>query len=167
MQRVLRHVLGLGIFVACAACGPRIDLNSLAVTDTLTGFYDNGVKDGKNHLVPRISFRLQNNGDVPATHVQLTVAFWKDGDDGELDSREVLGIGGEAIPPGASSPNPIVVRSEVGYTLEGPRADLFSHTLFRDFSVRILAKRDGKIIRIGEVKVDRRLIPHVSEIAGR
>ena len=167
MLRGVWHVLGFGIFLACAGCGPRIDLTKLAVTDTFTGYYDNGVKDGKNHLVPSISFRLQNDGTVPATQIQLTVAFWKDGDDGELDSREVLGVGSEPIPAGAKSPNPILVRSGVGYTLEGPRADLFVHSAFTDFTVKILAKRDGKIVRIGEVKVDRRLIPRASEIAGR
>jgi hypothetical protein len=167
MFRLIWHVFGLGILLACAGCGPRIDLTKLSVTDTFTGYYDNGVKDGKNHLVPSISFRLQNDGTVPANQVQLTVAFWRAGDDGELDSREVLGIGSEPIPPGAASPEPILVRSGVGYTQEGPRAELFAHSLFKDFTVKILAKRDGKIVPIADIKVDRRLIPRVSEVAGR
>src|SRR5262245_10502736 len=165
MRRGFGYVCLLGILLAGAGCGPRIDLTKLGVTDTFTGWYDDGVKDGKNHLVPSISFRLQNNGTVPATHVQLTVGFWREGDDGELDGREVLGIGGEAVAPGAST-NPILVRSTVGYTLEQPRAELFTHSQFKDFVAKILAKRDGKIIRIGEIKIDRRLIPRTSETAG-
>jgi hypothetical protein len=159
-------VVGLAILVAASACGPRLDLHQLGVTDTFSGFYDNGLKDGKNHLVPSITFRLQNNGSVPATHVELTVAFWKDGDDGELDGREVLGIGADPVAPGQTS-NPILVRSTVGYTLDPPqpRAALFEHSGFKDFTAKILAKRDGNIVRIAEVKIDRRLIPRVSQAA--
>jgi hypothetical protein len=152
------------ILAASASCGPSIDLSTFAVTDTFTGWYDNGLKDGKNHLVPSVNFRLQNNGNVPATHVQLTVSFWMEGDDGEYDGREVVGIRDTPVPPGASS-EPILVRATHGYTLEQPRADLFLHSQFRDVTARILAKRDGRIVRIGEVKIDRRVIPHAAQVA--
>jgi hypothetical protein len=79
----------------------------------------------------------------------------------------VLGIGSEPMPPGAKSASPIMVRAGVGYTLEGPRSELFAHSLFRDFTVKVLAKRGGKIVRIADVKIDRRLIPRLTEIAGR
>jgi hypothetical protein len=149
--------LGLA-FVASASCGPSIDLAALEVIDTFTGWYDNGIKEGKNHLVPSLSFRLQNNGSVPATHVQLTVSFWMAGDDGEYDGREVVGIRDAPVPPGGSS-EPILVRANHGYTLEQPRAELFAHSQFRDVTARVLAKRDGRIVRIADVKIDRRLIP--------
>jgi hypothetical protein len=155
-RRFLQVLTGVAL-VASTSCGPRIDLSSLEVTETFTGWYDNGVKDGKNHLVPSLSFRLKNTGTVPATHVQLTISFWMDGDDGEYDGREVVGITGTPVPPGAST-EPILVRAAHGYTLEQPRAELFTHSGFRDVTARILAKRDGRIVRIGEVKIDRRLI---------
>jgi hypothetical protein len=50
------------------------------------------------------------------------------------------------------------VRAAHGYTLAQPRAELFTHSNFRDVTARILAKRDGRIVRINEVKIDRRLI---------
>jgi len=142
-----------------ASCGSRVDLSKIEVVDTFSGWYDNGVKDGKNHLVPSLSFRLRNGGDTPATYVQLTVAFWMDGADGEYDDREVSGIGETPVPPGGSS-EPILVRATHGYTLEQRRAELFTHSQFRDVTARILAKRDGRILRIGEVRIDRRLLPH-------
>ena len=154
--RQTAFALALGL---SASCGPSIDLSALTVTDTFTGWYDNGIKDGKNHLVPSLSFRLQNNGSVPATHVQLTIAFWMDGADGEYDGREVVGIRDTPVPPGGSS-EPILVRANHGYTLEQARAELFAHSQFRDVTARVLAKRDGRIVRIGEIKIDRRLIPH-------
>jgi hypothetical protein len=161
MLRYSRPLLVVLAVIAGASCGPRIELSSLAVVDTSTGWYDNGVKDGKNHLVPSVSFRLKNNGDVPATHVQLTVSFWMAGDDGEYDGREVVGITGTPVPPGGST-DPILVRASYGYTLEQPRAELFTHSGFRDVTARILAKRDGRIVRISEVKIDRRLLPQHS-----
>jgi hypothetical protein len=156
-------VVGLAL-VSSASCGQRVDLSALTITDTFTGWYDNGIKDGKNHLVPSLSFRLQNNGQAPASYVQLTISFWLKGDDGEYDGREVTGIGETPIQPGGMS-EPILVRATHGYTLEQPRAELFSHSQFRDVTARVIAKRDGRLVRIGEVAIDRRLIPHAAQSA--
>jgi hypothetical protein len=157
MVRLARQLFVSLAVVGSVSCGPRIDLTTLEVTDTSSGWYDNGVKDGMNHLVPSLTFRLKNNGEVPATHVQLTISFWMAGDDGEYDGREVVGISGTPVPPGGST-EPILVRAAHGYTLAQPRAELFTHSNFRDVTARILAKRDGRIVRISEVKIDRRLI---------
>ena len=165
MLRNCWQLLAVGLaLVSSASCGQRLDLSTLAVTDTFTGWYDNGIKDGKNHLVPSLSFRLQNNGQSPAAYVQLTVSFWLKGDDGEYDGREVTGIGGTPIPPGGTS-EPILVRAAYGYTLDQPRAELFSHSQFRDVTARVIAKRDGRLVRIGDVAIDRRLIPHAAQSA--
>jgi hypothetical protein len=158
--RILRHVLPL-LLVGSVGCGPGVDLaTDLTVSDVLTGWYDNGVKDGKNHLVPSISFRLQNAGAAPISGVQLTVAYWREGADGEFDSVLVRGIGDEALEPGAST-EPILVRSRFGYTLEGARADFFLHSQFQDATARLFAKRGGRIVPIGQYVIERRIIPHV------
>lgn len=165
MRRNSWQVLVAGLaLVASASCGPRVDLSALEITDTFTGWYDNGLKDGKNHLVPSLSFRLRNKGESPATYVQLTVSFWLKGDDGDYDAREVTGIGETPIPPGGTS-EPILVRANHGYTLEQPRAELFTHSQFRDVTARVIAKRDGRLVRIGEVAIDRRLIPRTAQSA--
>jgi hypothetical protein len=151
----------LAWMLAGAGCGPAIDLSKLEVTEVFTGYYDNGIKDGWNHLLPSISFRLKNNGAVPVTDVQLSVAFWVDGGDGEKDSRQVLGIGHDALAPGAAT-TPILVRPDHGYRLEGPRSTLFDNSLFRDMTARIFGKRSGKIVRLGEFKIERRVLPHLN-----
>jgi hypothetical protein len=167
MLRNIGLAVGVGILLtASTACGPRIDLTKLVVADTFTGWYDNGVKDGLNQMVPSLTFRLENTGTVPANHVQLSISFWMDGADGEYDGREVVGIGADPVPPGGST-EPILVRAAYGFTLEQPRAELFNHSQFRDVTARILAKRDGKIVRIGEVRIDRRLIPRVYDTAAQ
>ena len=149
-----------------ASCAQPNLAQALEVTDVLSGWYDNGIKNGWNHLVASLTFRLKNRSNEPLNSVQLTVAFWQEGNDGESDSRQIVGIGGTAVPPGQSTES-ITVRSTVGYTLEGPRSDLFTHSLYKDWTVKIFARRSGRIYSLGEFKVDRRLIPQAVREPGR
>jgi hypothetical protein len=165
MMRRLGNAILLAVVLASAArCGPQLDLAKLEPTEILTGYYDDGVRDGLNRLLPSISFRLKNNDAVPASEVQLTVSFWRDGDDGEKDALEISGIGSDQVSPGNATP-PILVRAKVGYTLEQPRDELFTHSQFKDFTAKIFAKRGGKIVPIGQFRIDRRILPHVSTSA--
>ena len=145
------------------ACGPGVDLTkALEVTDLLTGYYDDGVKDGKNHLVPSISFRLHNKETTKSIGpVQLSVSFWKAGEDGEWDSVVVQGISGKGLAAGASTDS-ILVRGTVGYNLEGARADLFTHSKFKDVTAKLFASQAGDIVPIGQFKLDHTIIPHLS-----
>lgn len=155
--------LVLALSLASAACGSSIDLQkSLEVTDVFSGYYDGGIVDGKlNKLVPSVSFRLKNVGPEPVTYVQLMVSFWVVGDDGEWTSKDVPGIGAEELVTGASG-EPILVRAEKGYTIEQPRAELFTHHLFKDVVVKLFGRRDGKIVPLGEFPIERRIIPQTT-----
>ena len=166
MVRRLVAPAALAAALAVASCSTVNLTQAIEVTDIISGWYDNGIKDGFNHMVPMITFRLKNKTEQPLNSVQLTVAFWQDGSDGEADSRQVVGIGGTAVPAGQSSES-ITVRSSVGYTLEGPRADLFTHSLYKDWTVKMFARRSGRIYSIGEFKIDRRFIPQAVKAAGR
>ena len=168
-MRRFAGAIGLAVALsASAACGPTVDVKKLTVVETFTGWYDDGPKNGLNRLVPSVTFRLKNDGPTPANRVQLTVAFWKDGDDGEWDGREIMGIGPTPIEPGATT-EPLLVRATVAYTLQPPSArdDLFVHSMFKDVTARIIAKRDGNIERIAEVRIDRRILPHLEASAGQ
>jgi hypothetical protein len=166
MPRRLVAPAALGAALAVASCSTVNLTEAIEVTDVISGYYDNGMKDGMNHLVPMITFSLKNTTDQPLNSVQLTVAFWAEGKDGELDSRQVVGIGGTAVQPGQSTDS-ITVRSSVGFTLAQPRAELFTHPEFVDWTVKMFARRSGRIFAIGEFKVDRRLIPQAVKDAGR
>ena len=150
------------------ACAPGADLKTvLKPTDVLSGWYDNGVnKEGLNHLLPSVTLRLKNESDRPVSGVDLMVSFWQVGADGESDSKQVLGIGTSPVPPGGMS-DPITVRSTVGYTLEQPRAELFTHNLFKDFVAKLFAKRGGSMVAIGEITIERRLLPSLPRGSGR
>jgi len=165
MNRRTVGILVAAILFASARCGPSVDLaTAVAVTDVFSGYYDFGVVKGQNKLVLSLSFKLKNQASVPLTQVQLIVSFWPKGADGDLDSKEVTGIGGTAVAPGATS-DPVLVRSAVGFTLDQPRNELFTNSRFNDFIVKVFAKRDGKIVRLGEFTVEHRIIPHVDEAA--
>lgn len=147
---------------ASVSCGGRVDLaKTLTVTEVFSGWYDFGVVDGLNKLVPSISFKLQNVGEAPINRVQLLISFWQQGADGENDSKEITGIGSDEVAPGSST-DPILVRSAVGYTLEQPRAELFSHGMFKDFTVKVFAKKAGSIVPLGEYTIERRIIPQTT-----
>lgn len=166
MTRRLIAPAVLAAALAVASCTTVNLTQAIEVTDIISGYYDNGIKDGMNHMVPMITFRLKNRTAEPLNSVQLTVAFWAAGKDGELDSRQVVGIGGTPVQPGQSTES-ITVRSSVGFTLAQPRAELFTHVDFVDWTVKMFARRSGRIYSIGEFKVDRRFIPQTAKDAGR
>jgi hypothetical protein len=151
----------LAIGAAASGCGPSADLSkALEVTDVLTGYYDAGVKDGKNYLKPSISFRLRNTSQDKIGPVQMTVSFWMEGADGEWDSVVLQAIHAGGLEAGASTES-ILARGNVGYTLEGARADFFGHSQFKDITAKLFASQAGKIYALGEHKLDRVIIPHL------
>jgi len=165
MTRRTVGILLAAILFSSVSCGPRVDLaTALSVTDVFSGYYDFGIVNGLNKLVPSISFRLKNAATSPLTQVQLIVSFWQKGADGELDSKEVTGIGGTAVAPGGTS-DPVLVRSDTGYTIDQPRNELFTHSDFKDFTAKVFAKRGGKIVPLGVFALERRVIPHVDQPA--
>ena len=74
----------LVVMVAAAlltSCGPSFDVEkAVKVTDVRTGWYDAGIVDGKNKLVPSISLKLQNISDQQVASVQVFVRLHGLGD---------------------------------------------------------------------------------------
>lgn len=165
----LLGVIVLALSLSAAGCA-QVDLSkALTVTDVFTGYYTVGVVDDVNNkMVPSFTFKLQNTGDADVSRVQLLVGFWQVGGDNlELDSKQIEGIGAEALAPGAST-QPLLVRSEKGYTLsvDAPRELMFENSLFQDVMVKLFARRDGRLVPLGEFPVERRIIPSASAPPG-
>jgi len=147
--------------VALPACTTRtIDLpKALEVTDVETGYFDAGIVDGKNKIVPTISFRLKNRDSQPVASVQMLARF------GQVDNSQELGsgpyvraIGPEGLAPGQTG-GPVVMKTDVGYTSEAPRAQMFTHSMFKDVRVKIFAKyaaQDWALM--GEYPIARQLL---------
>lgn len=164
MTRLL-GVLLLALSLSATSCS-RVDLaTALGITDVFTGWYDFGQVEEASKLVPSVSFKLKNDGDQAFNRVLLLVSFWQEGADDEKDSKTITGVGPEALEPGAST-DPILVRSDVGYTLDPPQTkdDLFMHGGFRDFVVKLFARRDGRLVPLGEFPIERRIIPSTTAI---
>jgi hypothetical protein len=141
--------------IITAGCARSVDLaQALQVTDVSTGWFDMGIVEGKNKLVPSVTFTLRNSSPG-ALSVQMNVVFSilpqsEERDDVFLNRVEI---------PGSSSAKPITVRSKYGFTGEQPRADMLQHRLFQDFQVRLFVKRgSSQWVRLGEYRVARQLL---------
>jgi hypothetical protein len=147
------------LMIGLTGCGRPVDLKtSLQVTDVSTGWFDAGVVDGKNKLVPSVTFHLKNIGSQPLKFVQMNVLFNLLPQNEEWDAMLVEGIGTTPLAPGAVSA-PITVRGKVGFTGEQPRAQMLQHHLFQDVLAKIFGKTgSGPWTPLGEYKVVRQLL---------
>lgn len=147
--------------VAFSGCAQSVDVEKvLTITDVHTGWYDAGVQpDGKNKLVPSISLRLQNISEQPIKSVHLNAIFRRV-DEPQVGWGEhyVRAIGPEGLAPGATT-QPIVLRSNLGYTGTQPRLQMLQNREFVDAKVEIYAKHGSRTwARLGEYQIDRQLL---------
>ena len=141
---------------ACAlvlsGCGPNVDLKTvLQVSDVATGWRDAGIVQGKNKIVPSITFRLRRSTDRSLEPLALNLAFKR------------LAPSAPGRPPSAASEEqwddvyiatvtfngnetaPLSVVSDTGYTADPPqsRADMLKNSQFQDMRVHIFAKHSS------------------------
>lgn len=150
---------GVLALLATAGCNRAVDLaTALQVTDVSTGWFDSGVVNGQNKLVPSVTFRLKNASDARLRGVQLNTLFVLLPENEEWDATLNQGVLGDGLQAGAST-NAITVRGKVGFTSPQPRAEMLQHRLFKDVDVRIFAKHgSAQWIRLGEYRVARQLL---------
>src|SRR5439155_22608311 len=127
-RRAVLFVLVLA--ASAAACGPDVDLTKALEFRVLeSGYFDDGIHDGKTRFLPTLKFELHNNGDVALSSVQLLLSYYQQGADGEYDSMQATGVGPEGVAPGKST-TPVMLRAQHGYTFPGARADFFTASSF-------------------------------------
>lgn len=162
MVRVIRPALFLVLLATVASgCGPRVDVKqALQVTEVTTGWFDSGIVERKNKLVPRVSFRVKNVSAGQVASVQFNAVFRVVGDVQELGSMFVRGIGPEGLAAGQST-EVYALQSALGYTADPPqsRLEMMQHEQFQDAQVEIFAKPgSGQWVRLAEYKIDRQLL---------
>jgi hypothetical protein len=60
----------------CVGCGPDVDLTkALQVEIVSTGWFDAGIVNGQNKLVPIVSFKLKNVSDQKLSALQVNARF--------------------------------------------------------------------------------------------
>ena len=156
----------LGVTSLGSGCSPSINVTeALVVTDITTGWFDAGIlEDGKNKIVPGISFTLHNVLEDNVSSVQLLGSFrlvLPDGTDDpeELGSATIRAIDLAGLEPGSTTIE-FQMQSGLGYTgANQSRQEMMEHRLFQDAKLLLFAKhRSETWVKLGEYIIDRTLM---------
>ena len=146
---------------AAAACsgGSSEPISKLVEpVDVRTGWFDAGVENGMNKLVPTVMLTLKNVSREPVANVQLNAVIRRVGETEEWGGAYQKVVGMDAITPGGST-KPIVLRSNLGYTGSDPRAQMLKNSQFVDAHVQVFAKHGGnQWVKMGEWTIARELL---------
>jgi hypothetical protein len=157
MARATLCVLGLlAAALSSGACGSAVDLKqALQVTDLSAGWFDAGIQNGQNKLVPSVTFKLKKNPDVRLSSVALNLTYIF------VDTQEHADdVFVQSVPFEGPETAPIIVRSKWGYTADPPqtRAEMLQNSHFRDMEVQIFAKQSSsQWVELQRVKIARQL----------
>jgi hypothetical protein len=139
-------------------CSPREVEKDLAITEVHTGWYDVGIVDGMNKLVPSISLKLKNVSKEPISRVQINAVFRQIGDEKSWSAPFVRGIGPDELAPGATG-QLLVLRGDRGYTGTETRLQMLQNSQFIDAKVQIFGKHGSRTwVKMGEYQIDRQLL---------
>jgi len=151
-------VLVAGLFVS--SCGPTVDLaQGLQITIVDTGWYDAGIINGQNKLVPSVTFRTKNVSNQNLVSLQVNALFRRVTEKDEWGASLLNVAGSSGLPPGQES-GPFTIRSPLGYTgSDQSRQEMLANSHFVDAKVEILAKYGStQWKKIGEYPIKRVLI---------
>jgi hypothetical protein len=155
----------LALAIVSSGCSRAVDLKqTLQLTDVSTGWFDAGIVEGRNKLVPSITFRLRKSTDQNLRPLALNVVFkilpppGAPAGTGEDDWEEVFI---QSVNFEGNQTAPLTVRPNHGYTGDPPqsRADMLKNSHFRDIRVHIFAKHSSsQWVEIGQYDIPRQLI---------
>lgn len=144
---------------ACAGCGPAVDLTKgLQVEIVSTGWFDAGIVNGQNKLVPTVSFKLTNVSDRKLVTLQINALFRRAGENEEWGSAFLTAAGSEGLAPGAMTAT-LTAKSQLGYTgSDQSRLEMLQNTHFVDARVQLFAKyASTQWAKVGEYPIEREL----------
>jgi hypothetical protein len=150
----------LTVFVlsGCGGSASQPITKLVAPVEVKTGWFDAGVEDGKNKLVPTVMLTLKNVSSEPVANVQLNAVIRRVGETEEWGGAFQKVIGTDGIAPGATT-KPVVLRSTLGYTGVEPRAQMLKNRQFVDAQVQVFAKHGGnQWVKLGEWPIARELL---------
>jgi hypothetical protein len=159
MRAPARLLLFLAL-VSFAACGPTVDLSKgLQVNLITTGWYDLGIVNGQNKLVPSATFTLKNVSDQKLSSLQLNALFRRVNENEEWGSGFMTVVGSEGLAPGATTA-PITIRSQLGYTgSDQSRQEMLQNSHFVDAKMELFAKYGStQWVRVGTFPISRQLL---------
>jgi hypothetical protein len=141
-------------------CGPTVDLTKgLQVTIVNSGWFDAGIVNGHNKLVPSVSFTLKNVSEQKLVSLQINALFRRVTENEEWGSAFLTAAGSDGLAPGATSPV-LIARSQLGYTgSDESRQEMLQNSQFIDAKVELFAKYASiQWVRMGTYPIDRQLL---------
>jgi hypothetical protein len=156
-MRLLLCVLSATLVAGCERS--REIERELQVLDVETGWFDAGiVAGGLNKLVPTATLRLQNVSDREISSVQLNAIFRRVGTEESWGEHFFYGIDRNGLEAGATG-EPLVIRSNLGYTGEQPRLQMLQNVDFVDVRMELYGKHGSRTwVKLGEFDIERQLI---------
>jgi len=140
----------LVVALAVSACSEPVDFRkALQVTDVSGGWYDFGIVDGKNKLVPSVTFRIKKQPGTSLRAVDLNVHFKKVSAENPVSKEaeeEMDEVFRQQVEFSEGDQTALItVRPTTGFTGDAPqtRAEMMSHRLFRDVRARVFAKESS------------------------
>ena len=146
------------LLVTLAGCTKVNPVEVLEPVDVTTGWFDKGIENGKNKLVPQVQLKLRNKSNAPIDGVQINAIFCR------VTEQEMWGehygwvVRNQALAPGAATEQ-IVLQSALGYTGEQPRMQILQHSGFIDAKVELYLKKGSQVwAKLGEFPIERQLL---------
>ena len=152
-------IAALAAAAALAGCSKPIDLTQARqVQDVTSGWFDSGIVNGQNKLVPSVSFVVKNVSNEQLDVLQLNAVFKRVNEDTEWGSGFVTVSGSDGLAPGASSER-LTINSTLGYTGTEAREQMLANSQFVDAKVQLFAKYgSSQWARVGEYPISRSVI---------
>jgi hypothetical protein len=142
-----------------AGCARSRDVQKdLQLVEVRTGWYDAGIVQGKNKLVPSISLKVKNVSGEEIANVQMNAIFRRVGEQEAWGEHFVRAVDTNGLKAGGTGGD-IVLRSNLGYTGDQSRAEMLQNTQFVDARVEIFGKHgSNNWAKMGEFTIDRKLL---------
>jgi hypothetical protein len=154
---VVLVLLTICLQVACSRT--REVEKDLRIIDARTGWYDAGIVDGKNKIVPSIAFKLQNVSEEEIARVQVNAIFHRVNETEPWGEHYAPAISADGLAQNVST-NEIVLRGNLGYTSpDQSRAEILADRRFVDVKVEIFGKHGSRTwVKMGEFPIERKLL---------
>jgi hypothetical protein len=159
MRASVRLLILLALTMS-VACGPTVDLTKgLQVAIVNSGWYDLGIVNGQNKLVPMVAFTLRNTSDQKLVTLQINALFRRVTENTEWGSGFLTVVGSQGLAPGATT-DPITIKSQLGYTgSEQSRQEMLQNTHFVDAKVELFGKYGStQWVLLGTYPITRQLL---------
>lgn len=161
LRRSCLPVLALCLSTALLAAGctrNRQVEKDLKLVDVKTGWFDAGIVNGQNKLVPSVTLKLQNVSSESIDRVQVNAVFRRVDEQKAWGEHFVRAIGAEGLDSGKIG-GTLVLRSALGYTGTQSRAQMLQNKEFVDAKVEVYGKHGSRTwVKMGEFPVERRLL---------